>query len=253
LEKIRYAVVGAGWIAQEAFLPAVPQTGNSIVSAIITGNAEAAAKLAAFYGIEHIFGYDDYDRALRFGIFDAVYISLPNELHAEYAVRAARAGIHALVEKPLAASVADCEAMIRAAEENHTLLMTAYRLHCEPGTVEAIRLIREGAIGTPRFFMSAFSSQPSADNHRLKAKHWGGPLQDVGVYCLNAARHCLGSEPVEAIAMGDAETTLVFLRLRKRLRSPCAFPATPSRPSPTLSTERTSTPTALLGPRGCWK
>ena len=224
MDEIRYAVVGAGWISQEAFMPAVPQTPNSVITAIITGNVNAATKLAAFYGIEHIFGYEDYDTALGSGLFDAVYIGLPNSLHADYAIRAARAGIHALVEKPLATTIADCEAMIAASREHGTLLMTAYRLHCEPATVEAIRLIREGAIGTPRYFQAAFSAQAGADNHRLKSGHWGGPLQDIGVYCLNAARHCLGTEPTEAIAMKGHGDDPRFAEVEETLSAILRFP-----------------------------
>lgn len=201
MTKIRYAVVGAGWISQLAFMPSIRNTGNSELAAIVSGNAENAARLARFYGVEHVYSYDDYDAALAAGTFDAVYIGLPNSLHADYAIRALKRGIHALVEKPLAVSVAECEAMIAAAEAGGALLMTAYRLHCEPGTVAALEMIRDGAIGTPRFFSGVFSAQAGADNHRLEAGHWGGPLQDVGVYCLNAARHVFAAEPVEAIAM----------------------------------------------------
>ena len=209
MKKIRYAVVGAGWISQEAFLPSIHATPNSEVTAIVSGSREAAEKLAEFHGIPHVFGYDDYDRMLADDVVDAVYIALPNSMHADYAIRAAKAGKHALVEKPLAVSVAECEAMIAAAEENGTLLMTAYRLHSEPGTVKVLDLIRSGEIGEPKLFASTFSFQSAAGNHRLLAEHWGGPLQDIGVYCLNAARHCLGGEPTEVSAMkvhgnGDA-------------------------------------------------
>lgn len=201
MDKVRYAIVGAGWIAQEAFMPAVDQTGNSIMTAIVTGNADTAQKLMDFYGIAHHWGYDDYDAALASGEFDAVYIALPNSMHADFAIRALKAGIHAIVEKPLAISVAECEAMIAASEESGAHLMTAYRLHCEPATVEAIRLVQSGAIGAPRYFSSCFSFASDAGNHRLEARHWGGPLQDIGVYCLNAARHVIGAEPIEAVAM----------------------------------------------------
>ncbi|WAP66788.1 Gfo/Idh/MocA family protein [Jiella pelagia] len=203
MQKIRYAVVGAGWISQEAFMPAVPQTDNSQMTAIITGNEEAAAKLSNFYDIPHRFTYDRYDEALQSGLFDAVYIALPNHLHADYTIRALKRGIHALVEKPLASSIAECEAMIAAADESGARLMTAYRLHCEPGTVEAIRLVSSGAIGEPRFFHGIFCDQMGSANHRLKAGAWGGPLPDMGVYCVNAARHLFGTEPVEAVAMGS--------------------------------------------------
>ena len=196
---VRYAVVGAGWISQEAFLPAIPQVENSAVNAIVSGNPDGAGKLAEFYGIEHVYSYDDYDAMLAADVVDAVYVALPNSMHADYAIRAMRAGKHALVEKPLAISIAECEAMIAAAEEAGVFLMTAYRLHSEPGTVKVLDLIQAGEIGEPRHFASTFSFQSDDDNHRLLAKHWGGPLQDIGVYCLNAARHCLASEPTQAV------------------------------------------------------
>src|SRR5215213_9005100 len=138
LKKVRYAVVGAGWISQEAFMPSVDQTGNSVISAIVTGNRANALKLANFYGIEHVFGYEQYEQMLSTGLADAVYIALPNSMHADFTIKAANAGVHALVEKPLATSVAECEAMIAAAERSGAKLMTAYRLHYEPGTVEAL-------------------------------------------------------------------------------------------------------------------
>jgi predicted dehydrogenase len=224
VDKVRYAIVGAGWISQEAFMPSVAQTRNSEMTAIITGNRNGAKKLAEFYGIEHIFSYEEYDEALASGLFDAVYIALPNSMHADYTIRALRKGIHCLVEKPLAVSVDECEAMIGAAWSSGALLMTAYRLHNEPGTVEAIRLIREGAIGDPRLFTSTFCAQVDAGNHRLRAAHWGGPLQDVGVYCLNAARHVFGSEPTEAIAMKGHGTDPRFGEVEEALVATLRFP-----------------------------
>lgn len=200
MKKIRYAVVGSGWISQIAFMPSIAQTGNSEMTAIVSGNAANAKKLAEFYGIAHVYPYERYDEMLRSGLVDAVYIALPNSMHADYAIRAARAGIHALVEKPLAVTAAECEAMIEAAEKAGVMLMTAYRLHTEPGTIEAIDMIRRGEIGEPRLFSSVFSFPVAAGNHRLKAEHWGGPLQDIGVYCVNAMRHLFQSEPTEVIA-----------------------------------------------------
>lgn len=201
MKKVRYAVVGAGQISQEAFMPAIAQTGNSEMTVIVSGSPDNAAKLADFYGIKHIFQYEQYDTMLAADLVDAVYIALPNAMHADYAVRAAKAGKHVLVEKPLATTEDECEAMIAAAAENGVFLMTAYRLHTEPGTLQVLEHIRSGRIGDPRIFTSVFSFLPVADNHRLDAAQWGGPLQDVGVYCLNAARHVFGAEPVEAMAV----------------------------------------------------
>mgnify|MGYP002382141026 CR=1 FL=1 len=224
MRKVRYAVVGAGWISQEGFLPAVPQTGNSEVTAIITGNAEAGRRLAEFHGIERVVGYEDYDAALASGAFDAVYVAVPNTLHARYAVRALERGVHALVEKPLAASVAECEAMIDAAGRGGSFLMTAYRLHCEPGTVEAVRLVREGAIGRPRLFSAFFSAQIGDTNHRLSAANWGGPLQDVGLYCVNAARNILAAEPVEVVGMKGHGDDPRFSEIEESLGAVLRFP-----------------------------
>jgi predicted dehydrogenase len=204
MKKVRYAVVGAGWISQEAFMPSVEQTGNSEMTAIVSGNLEKARKLAEFYGIRHVYSYDRYDEMLGAGVADAVYVALPNSMHADYAIRAAKAGLHALVEKPLAISIAEGEAMIAAAAKAGVWLMTAYRLHNEPGTLAVLDMIRNGEIGDPRIFQSVFSFQSPPENHRLKAEHWGGALQDIGVYCLNAVRHIFGCEPIEAVAMADS-------------------------------------------------
>lgn len=198
---IRYAVIGAGWISQEAFLPGVSQSGNSRVTAIVSGDPAKARELADFHDIPDVYAYQEYDALLKQDLFDAVYIALPNSLHADYAIRAARAGKHVMVEKPLANTVEEAEAMVAAAKEGGAYLMTAYRLHNEPGTLAVLDNIRSGKIGTPMLFQAAFSFQTQLGNHRLKAQHWGGPLQDIGVYCLNAARHVFAEEPVEVIAM----------------------------------------------------
>lgn len=225
MKKIRYAVVGSGWISQIAFMPGIAQTGNSEMTAIVSGNPANARKLAEFYGIENIYSYERYDEMLASGLVDAVYIALPNSMHADYAIRAAKAGVHALVEKPLAVTVAECEAMVEAARGAGTLLMTAYRLHTEPGTLAAIDMIRQGEIGDPRLFSSVFSFPVAPENHRLKAEHWGGPLQDIGVYCVNAVRHLFGAEPTEVIAAtahapGDARFREVEEMVSATLRFP---------------------------------
>lgn len=225
MKQVRYAVVGAGWISQEAFMPAIPQVPNSCVTAIVSGNPENARKLADFYGIDAIYGYEEYDAMLAADVVDAVYIALPNSMHAEYAIRAARMGKHALVEKPLAVSEAECQAMIEEADAAGVLLMTAYRLHSEPGTVKVIEMIRAGEIGEPKLFASTFSFQSADQNHRLQAAHWGGPLQDIGVYCLNAARHCLGAEPTQAFAFkGHGQGDPRFLEVEGSLAVTLAFP-----------------------------
>jgi predicted dehydrogenase len=223
---IRYAVVGAGWISQEAFMPGVAQSGNSRITAIVTGDLVKAKKLADFHGVDQVVSYADYDALVASDTIDAVYIALPNSMHADYAIRAASAGKHVMVEKPLAVSVAESEAMIAAAREHNVFLMTAYRLHNEPGTVGLLEKIREGAIGKPLFFQSIFAFQMAQGNHRLKAEHWGGALQDVGVYCVNAARHVFGEEPIEANAtLHQPEGDPRFAEIEASIAATLRFPS----------------------------
>jgi len=122
---IRFAVVGLGYFAQDAILPAFGRTKGAKCVALVSDDPRKRRELSSKYGIETAVGYDGYDDLLRSGAIDAVYIALPNDLHCDYTVRAAEAGIHVLVEKPMAATVEECERMIRACQENDVRLMVA--------------------------------------------------------------------------------------------------------------------------------
>ena len=202
-EKVRYAVVGLGWIAQESVLPGFRNTTkNSELVALVTDDPEKARKLSKEYDVAKTTSYHGYDELLRRGSIDAVYIALPNNLHADFTIRAARAGVHVLCEKPMASSVEACESMTHACEEHGVKLMIAYRLHFEPGNLKAIEIVSSGQIGEPRYFSSVFGQQVPEGNIRLEKSLDGGPLMDVGVYCINAARYLFRSEPEEVVAFG---------------------------------------------------
>ncbi len=200
--KVRYAVVGAGWISQAAFMPGVAHTGNSEMTAIVTGDEEKAQALGKRYGITNTYHYDAYAKALDSGQFDAIYLALPNWQHREFAVPALERGIHVLLEKPMATSEEDCLAIQAAAEKTGAKLLVAYRLHFEPATLEAIRMVRAGELGKARLFTSAFSQHVSKANHRAKHGFWAGPVADMGPYPINACRNLFGAEPIEVTAMG---------------------------------------------------
>src|SRR5438445_7283500 len=159
--KIRYAVVGLGHIAQIAVLPAFKIAANSELLALVSGDSDKLEKVGKKYGLEHLYPYSDYGRALA--NVDAVYLALPNHLHREYAIRAAAAGVHILCEKPMAVTAEDCQAMIHAADQNHVKLMIAYRLHFEAGNLEAIRMANGGTLGDLRIFTSEFAQQVADD------------------------------------------------------------------------------------------
>ena len=148
--KVRYGVVGLGWISQAAFMPGVAHTGNSEMTALVTGDEKKAQALGKHYGITHTYHYDAYRSLLASGEVDAIYLALPNFQHREFAVPALEAGIHVLLEKPMAVSEEECRAIEAAAARSGAKLMVAYRLHFEPATLEALRLIRAGALGEDR-------------------------------------------------------------------------------------------------------
>jgi predicted dehydrogenase len=201
-KKIRYAIVGAGDIAQEAILPAFEHAENSELVTIVSGDEDKREELGKRYGLRKTYAYEQFDECLKSGDIDAVYIALPNHLHRTYAERAAKAGMHILCEKPLAPSEEDCRKIIDAAKAGKVRLMVAYRLHFDPVNLEAIRLSESGRLGDLRIFDSTFSQQVEAGNVRLTATvdQGGGPLFDMGVYCVNAARYLFRDEPEEVFA-----------------------------------------------------
>ena len=203
--KVRYAVVGLGHIVQAAVLPAFEHAKrNSQLAALVSGDPRKQAELGRRYGVP-AYSYDDYDDLLASGEIDAVYIGLPNHQHCGSALRAAKAGVHVLCEKPMAVTPSECQQMVRAAERHDIRLMIAYRLHFEAANLEALKIARSGRLGELRLFESTFSMQVKPGNIRLAgAELGGGPLFDIGVYCLQAARLVFGSEPVavQALASG---------------------------------------------------
>src|SRR4029453_3542381 len=143
---VRYAVIGLGHIAQVAVLPAFAHARrNSRLAAVVSGDRTKRREIAKRYRLDRAFSYEEFDECLR--SVDAVYIALPNSMHAEYAIRAARAGVHVLCEKPMAVTVAECRQMIAACRKAKVKLMIAYRLHFEALNPGALETPRGGAPG----------------------------------------------------------------------------------------------------------
>ena len=201
-KRVRYAVIGAGNIAQVAVLPAFRNAAeNSELVALISGDPEKRQVLAKRHHIPVTAHYDELERVIQEMQIEAVYITVPNSLHRSFTERAAKLGVHVLCEKPLAGTVEDCEAMIRICAEHDVRLMTAYRLHFEKANLSAIEQVVRGAIGEPRVFSSVFSQQVREGDVRTKSHLAGGALFDMGVYCINAARYIFRSEPEEVVAL----------------------------------------------------
>jgi predicted dehydrogenase len=223
--KVRYAVVGLGHIAQVAVLPAFRTARNSELVALVSGDAKKLDKLGKKYRLAHLYPYEEYSRALS--NVDAVYLAVPNHLHRECTVRAAAAGVHVLCEKPMAPTPHECREMVEAANQNHVKLMIAYRLHFEAGNLEAVRLAQSGKLGDMRVFTSEFAQQVADGNVRVTepAPRGGGPLYDMGVYCINAARYLFRAEPVEVCALAESKMSDDrFERVEEMISTVMRFP-----------------------------
>jgi predicted dehydrogenase len=208
--RVRFAAVGLGHFAQSAILPAFGNTrSDAELSAIVTDDDEKAAALGARYNVP-AYRTNEFDGLVQSGEIDAVYVATANAKHREYTERAAAAGCHVLCEKPLAHTVQDAQAMVDACHENDVLLMTGYRLHFEEGNLKSIQMVTEGAIGKPRLFLSTHTTQVDQGNTRTKAALGGGPVEDLGVYCINAARYLFRAEPYEVTAMAASGDDLRF-------------------------------------------
>jgi len=197
---VRLAVVGLGYFAQSAVLPAFAHAKNCRLQALFSDDAEKLDRLGKKHKVAARHHTDAYDEVLSRGDIDAVYIALPNDMHADFTIRAAAAGVHVLCEKPMAVTAAEGDRMIAACDQAGVKLMVAYRLHFEAANLSTIDVLSRGRVGEPRFFSSVFSQQVAEGNTRTRADHGGGPLLDLGVYCINAARYLFRDEPIEAAA-----------------------------------------------------
>jgi glucose-fructose oxidoreductase len=198
-----------GHIAQVAVLPAFAHARrNSRLTAVVSGDRTKRREIAKRYRLDRAFSYDEFDECLR--TVDAVYVALPNSMHAEYTIRAARAGVHVLCEKPMAVTADECRKMITACRSANVKLMIAYRLHFETLNLSAIELARDGRLGELKFFNSSFSMTVRRGDIRTKRSYGGGTLYDIGVYCINAARNLFRAEPtqVSALSVNSGVSTL---------------------------------------------
>ncbi|HWA71945.1 MAG TPA: Gfo/Idh/MocA family oxidoreductase [Polyangiaceae bacterium] len=199
--RIRYAVVGAGNIAQVAVLPAFAHAHeNSELVAIVSGDGEKREALAKRYGLDLSGDYDDLESLVKAGAIDALYIATPNTEHKDLTLRAAKLGVHVLCEKPLAPTVRDCEEMVRACAAANVKLMVAYRLHFEATSLRALQIVQSGKLGRATLFSSFFTHVVREGDIRRVPDLAGGATNDLGVYCINAARTLFGAEPISAVA-----------------------------------------------------
>jgi predicted dehydrogenase len=222
--RIRFAVIGQGHFAQVAVLPAIAALDDVQLTALVSSSKHKLDELAKHYDVPHCATYDELDALLERNTVDAVYIAVPNDLHAEMTLIAARHGVHVMCEKPMAPTEVECMQMIRACEMRRVKLMIAYRLHFETANLVAVEIARGGEIGDPRLFSSLFAMQVREGNVRTQARRGSGPLFDIGIYCVNAARYLFRAEPIEVTAIKVAGGDARFASVDEAYAATMRFP-----------------------------
>lgn len=213
-KKLNIALCGLG-IYANLLAKGIEVSEYCNLAGIVTGTPEKAEKWKKQYNIpeKNIYNYQNFDEIVNNKDIDLVYVVLPNSMHKDFVIRSAKAGKHVITEKPMAVSVAECEEMIKACNDNNVQLAVGYRLHYEPTHLELKRLGQEKVFGQVRFIEASFGyktydtlKKPFVDKNshtewRLNKKlSGGGPLMDLGIYCIQATRYVLGEEPIAVTA-----------------------------------------------------
>jgi xylose dehydrogenase (NAD/NADP) len=198
--KVNWGILGCAGIAEKAFIPAVRGSQNGVLAGIAARDEDRARDWAGRFGF--LRSHRTYQELVEDPGIDAIYNPLPNDLHAEWAIRALRAGKHVLCEKPMAMNASEVRAMIGAAEAGGVLLMEGFMYKFHPQMEKTLALIQEGKIGEVRSVHSSFTFHFERDcsNYRWFPAMGGGALYDVGCYPISLARLVFGAEPVSAFA-----------------------------------------------------
>lgn len=200
--KLGVALVGLGTYSEGQLAPALQETKHCYLAGIVSGSREKLNKWKDQYHLPEnaCYTYENFDAIRENPDIDIVYVVLPNALHPEYVVRAARAGKHVICEKPMAITVEDCDRMLAACKEAGKMLSIGYRLHFEPHNREAMRLGQEKIYGKINLIEAEHGLKEVSGWRIDKALAGGGPLMDVGIYCVQAVRYATGMEPVAVTA-----------------------------------------------------
>jgi len=227
--KVGFAVVGLGTIAQGFVLPSFAKSKNAKLVAVVSRDKEKAARVARKFKASAHYGNDEYAACLANPEVSAVFVATPNGLHESFTVQAAQAGKHVLCEKPLAATAEQAARMVEACRRNRVVLMTAYRKYFEPSTLYLKQLIQNGDLGRIDVIHTAFSELyvPGKSLAWLVDSNLagGGPLMDLGVYCVNTTRWLVEEDPTEVSAQSWSRDTVTFWDVEEGISFRLRFPS----------------------------
>lgn len=228
-KKLGIALVGLGSYSNGQLAPALQDTKHCYLAGIVTGTPAKAERYKKEYGIpeENVYNYDNFDEIATNDAIDVVYVVLPNSMHADFCIRAARAGKHVICEKPMAVSVAECDAIIAACKENGVKLGIGYRLQYEPYTQEVKRLVAEKVYGDVRYVSADagyFSNQNPGQWRLNKALSGGGSLVNMGVYAIQSVIYSTGMNPTSVSAQEFSTRPEYFKGTDETITAQFTFP-----------------------------
>ncbi len=201
--KLGVALVGLGKYSEGQLAPALTETKLCELKGIVTGSPDKISKWQEKYDLPdaNVYSYDNFEDIANNDDIDIIYIVLPNSMHAEYTIRAAKTGKHVICEKPMATNLADAKAMLEACEKAKVKLSIGYRLHFEPHNREVMKLGQQEVYGPIEKLNAEFGMKLGESPWRYDKKlSGGGPLQDVGVYCIQGVIYTKGKVPVSVTA-----------------------------------------------------
>lgn len=228
-KRLGYALVGLGGLSTHQIAPGLQKTQHSYLAGIVSGTPSKIKAWQAKYQIpeKNCYNYDTFDQIADNPDIDVVYIVLPNGMHAEYTIRAAKAGKHVLCEKPMANTASDCMAMIEACRDAGKELAIGYRCQFEPHHQACMQLARDKTFGNLKVIDAGFGFKIGDPNQwRLKADlAGGGALMDVGIYALQACRYLAGEEPIEISAQETKTDPVKFAEVDESIVWTMKFPS----------------------------
>jgi predicted dehydrogenase len=228
-KKVGFAVVGLGGIARSSVLPCFAKTKKARLAALVGRDKKEAFRLARKFRVSLVYSVDEFSKCLENSEISAVYIATPQSSHSQYTVQAPRAGKHVLCEKPLAINVEQSAKMVEECRRNGVLLMTAYRKYFEPSCLLIKKLVQNGELGRIDTIHTAFSElhKPGVSLEWLRdpAVAGGGPLMDLGPYCVNTSRWLVGENPVGATATSWSHDKKRFRDVEEGIAFRLSFPS----------------------------
>ncbi|AOS44586.1 Glucose--fructose oxidoreductase precursor [Lacunisphaera limnophila] len=226
-DRLGVALVGLGYYSTDLLAPALQLTTQCRLAGVVSGTPAKLAMWQQRHGLPeaNLYNYDNFDTIANNTDIDVVYIVLPPSMHAEYTIRAARAGKHVWCEKPMAPSVKECEAMIKACRDHGVTLAIGYRLHHEPNTQRIMQFRREQKYGPAvRATAEAGYVDPRKDHWKQKKAMGGGVMGDMGVYPLNAIRYGVGLEPIAVTAQASTTRPEIYTEVEETMAFQLEFP-----------------------------